>query len=263
MLFADYERYTYARSPLVETICQLKFPPILQIDAKQPADFQEAVRQQFPQYSVRAEHPAPRLLHPGTPQQKLEQPAPIQNHQFVSADGRWKINLTRDFIALSTLHYTTWEDFAQRLDRLLVHFLQIYRPAPFLRVGLRYINAFSRQALGMEGRPWNDLLEPPFLGPLDEEDVAEEATRKCSVELETQCAGEVLLHLRCGPGRLTAAQPGSELRFLLDSDLAAAGPVPPERLAQRLEQLHRRAVQLFLGCMTQTLFTALGPTPAE
>ena len=31
MLFAPYERYQYARAPLVEVICQLRFPTILSI----------------------------------------------------------------------------------------------------------------------------------------------------------------------------------------------------------------------------------------
>ena len=31
MLFAQYERYQYARHPLVEVICQLRFPTIMAI----------------------------------------------------------------------------------------------------------------------------------------------------------------------------------------------------------------------------------------
>ena len=34
MLFAQYERYQYARPPLVEVICQLRFPTILAIGAQ-------------------------------------------------------------------------------------------------------------------------------------------------------------------------------------------------------------------------------------
>ena len=52
MLFAPYERYQYARAPLVEVICQLRFPTILSIGAKEPAEFQEAIRKDFPQYGA-------------------------------------------------------------------------------------------------------------------------------------------------------------------------------------------------------------------
>ena len=51
MLFAPYERYQYARAPLVEVICQLRFPTILSIGAKEPAEFQEAIRKDFRPYS--------------------------------------------------------------------------------------------------------------------------------------------------------------------------------------------------------------------
>ena len=36
MLFADYQRYQYARSPLIEVICQLRFPTILTINTTEP-----------------------------------------------------------------------------------------------------------------------------------------------------------------------------------------------------------------------------------
>ena len=55
MLFAPYERFHYARSPLVEVICQLRFPTILSIGANEPAAFQEAVRRDFPRYMARQE----------------------------------------------------------------------------------------------------------------------------------------------------------------------------------------------------------------
>ena len=48
MLFSEYARYQYVRSPLVEVICQLRFPAILTINTKEPAEFQEAVRHDFP-----------------------------------------------------------------------------------------------------------------------------------------------------------------------------------------------------------------------
>ena len=39
MLFGHYDRYQYAKSPLVEVICQLRFPTILSIGSQGPAAF--------------------------------------------------------------------------------------------------------------------------------------------------------------------------------------------------------------------------------
>lgn len=33
----------------------------------------------------------------------------VNNYQFISADGGWKVSLTKGFIALSTTRYTRWE----------------------------------------------------------------------------------------------------------------------------------------------------------
>lgn len=55
MLFSEDEACTYAKNPLLEVICQLRFPPILSINENTPAEFQEAVRDMFPQFSVQVE----------------------------------------------------------------------------------------------------------------------------------------------------------------------------------------------------------------
>ena len=44
------KRVKYNRCPLVEVIFQLRFPTILSINSKQPADFQEKIRKEYPFY---------------------------------------------------------------------------------------------------------------------------------------------------------------------------------------------------------------------
>ena len=65
MLFAKFERCLYQKSPLIEVICQLRFPTIPSIGAEEPTAFQEAVQQDFPQFAVRQERPAPQDHRPG------------------------------------------------------------------------------------------------------------------------------------------------------------------------------------------------------
>ena len=57
------------------------------------------------------------------------------------------------------------------LDKPLATFIQLYKPAYFQRVGLRYLNIVSRNALGLEDTPWRELFTPPYLGVLAELDV--------------------------------------------------------------------------------------------
>src|SRR4051794_35988880 len=64
MAFPDAPRVLYEINPLDEVVCQLKFPPVLRIDAEMPVGFQEAIRAQFPLY--RAEPTASRNLPQGS-----------------------------------------------------------------------------------------------------------------------------------------------------------------------------------------------------
>ena len=103
MLYADNPRVHYDRPQLAEVICQLRFPAILSIGAKEPAEFQEAVRTIFPRYAAKREQPAPKITGLGTPNARLEQAQPITNYNFISADGKWMRNLTRNIPPLSTV----------------------------------------------------------------------------------------------------------------------------------------------------------------
>lgn len=257
MLFSDNTRYSYATSPLIEVICQLRFPTILSIGSTEPAQFQEQVRGNFPRYAAKQEQQPPRLVNG-----KLEQVPPITNYNFISADGVWKINLTKDFIALSTLRYTTWEDFAQKLDKVLALFIQIYQPAFFERIGLRYINAFSRKRLGLEGELWDDLINQPFIGVLSEPDVEETLVHKCALDVEMALGEDRRLKLHAGPGMLGDGKQDPEPKFILDGDFSVAGKqLPAQRIAGDLDVLHDYAVRLFNSAITKELHDAMGPTP--
>ena len=265
MLFAPYERFHYARSPLVEVICQLRFPTILSIGANEPAAFQEAIRKEFPKYMTRQEQLPPKVVKNGNTT-ALETPKPITNYHFISEDGRWKINLTQNFIALSTLAYQRWEDFAIRLDQALAQFIQIYQPAFFERIGLRYVNAVSRKALGLEGQLWDDLIQSQYIGILGEPDVEESEIVKCALDVETSLVGGYRMKLHAGPGLVGANNPQNanqpkETRFILDGDFSAAGQLNAEAVPEKLEKMHRFAVCLFRGAVTSTLHEAMGPTP--
>lgn len=156
-MFSQEPRRFLKKNQLMEVICQFRFPEILAIAAKPPVDFQEAIRDEFPQYSARKEIPAPKIA--GTPGNfSLQNQPETINYQFAAADGSWRVNLTSKFISLASSRYTSWEDFAKKLDRPLAAFIQIYKPAYYERVGLRYINAFSRKDLDLEGVPFRELV---------------------------------------------------------------------------------------------------------
>lgn len=251
MLFPDYEPCTYENNQLLEVICQLRFPPILSINETMPAAFQEEIRSEFPQFSVNAEQVP---VQPGQPSRT------VNNYQFISADGKWKLNLTQNFIALSSMAYTDWRTFAGKLDQPLGKFIQRYRPAYFERVGLRYMNAISRVSLGLEESPWNDLIQPAWLGILDEEDVPEQTVTQSVTEAELSFPNGVHLKAHTGPGRVKRmGKEEAEVKFIMDFDLSLRGQIKAHNAAGTLEVLHDCANRTFQGAITIKLHDAMNP----
>ena len=240
-MFSQEERCLYRKSALAEVICQLRFPEILTIGANVPVDFQEAIREDYPRYSSRQEMAAPRITGAPGNLQVQNQPATV-NYQFTSADGVWRVNLTSKFISLTCARYTCWEDFAKKLDKPLAAFIKIYKPAYFERVGLRYLNFFSRKELELEHLPFRELMHPCWLGPLAEEDVAETASSRCSVDTELAIRNGCRVKIHAGPGKVKRnGQEDPEVKFIFDQDLYMPGNLPVNLSVGALHTLHAQA----------------------
>lgn len=259
-MFAKEDRVIYARRQLAEVICQLRFPEILSIDAQEPAAFQERIRREYPQYEKKLEQLPPQLVG-GKPVQQ----GTVNNYQFVSAEGQWKVSLTKGFIALSTYGYTRWEDFAQRLDRVLAAFIELYQPSWFTRVGLRYVNAFCREALGLDELNWGELITPGFLGLMAEPDVQESAFLKHELSATLTVPGGAKANVKSGPGLLRKVnnrthEVTQQKVFMLDLDVFMDSRIELGHAVPALNIVHDNAGSLFHAAITDTLSQAMGPT---
>ena len=243
-MFSNEERMIYAKRQLVEVICQLRFPEILSIDASEPAAFQDRIRREYPQYEKKIEQLPPQMVN-GKPVPQ----GTVNNYQFVSAEGQWKISLTKGFIALSTYGYTRWEEFAQRLDRILAVFIETYHPSWFTRVGLRYVNAFRRAPLGLEDCLWKELITPGFLGLMGDEDAQEQAFMKNELTATVQMPGGAKANVKSGPGLLRKVnnrtrETTEERVFMLDLDLYMDSKIELNHTAPALNIVHDNAGSL-------------------
>ncbi len=258
-MFSQEPRCRYLNNQLAEVICQLRFPEILTIEANAPAAFQEAIREEFPMYTLRQENPAPVLTgNPGN--LALKNQPQTKNYQFASADGVWRVNLTSKFISLSCSRYTCWEDFAAMLDKPLAAFIKVYRPALFSRVGLRYLNFISRKALNLEDTPFRELMQPMYLGVLADEEVSENMSGRSSITAELAIRGGCKCKLHAGPGMVKrGGQQDPELKFVFDQDLFMDGNIAVNLSAGALQTLHGQAYSIFRGAITDTLHDAMAP----
>ena len=259
-MFSTEPRVIYRKNQLGEVICQLRFPEILAIAAKPPVDFQEAIRADYPEYTSRMEAPAPKLTGVPGKMALQNQPAAI-NYQFKSADGIWRVNLTAKFISLACNRYTSWEDFASKLDKPLAAFIQIYKPAYFERIGLRYVNFISRRELELEGTPYRELIAERYLGVMGDEQVAEPTVGRSSVDAELAIRGGCRVKLHAGPGQVhRAGKTDGEVKFIFDQDLYMPGKIAPNLSAPTLQTLHALSWSIFRAAITDELHEAMEPT---
>ena len=182
-------------------------------------------------------------------------------------DGAWKVSLTKGFIALSTTRYTRWEDFAKRLDVVLAAFIETYQPSYFSRVGLRYMNALNKDAVGLEESSWRELIAPGYLGLMADDDSARQNFIKCEQTVTATMPGGAKANIKCGPGLLrkvdNRTRQVEELKvFLLDLDVFFDGKMPLGQVAGALNIVHDNAGSLFAGAVRRPLLDAMEPMDA-
>lgn len=247
-MLSNFPRCHYKNSSLVEVICQLRFSEIPSINSITPLEFSAVIREQFPQYSAVQEQPA-----------GGNSPV-ILNHQFISNDGVWRVNLTTNFISLSCNHYTDWKTFANHLDHPLASFIQIYKPDTFTRIGLRYINFFSRERLHLEGVPFRELFAPKYLGLMSDDMLSEKNFYNSIVEADFALGSNCRAKVHAGPGMVKRdGQQDPNINFILDLDYYTSGNIPINYAAGTLENLHDRTYPLFRGAITPLLHNAMEP----
>ena len=256
MPFPRAKRVLYRKNPLDKVICQLRFPPVLKIEAEIPADFQERIRGQFPEFSEKVE---PRIqIQPGLELQLsseiLSQGSQFKNYEFSSENGDWQVNLTRTFIALSSRNYERWEEFREKLDAPLKALVDIYRPEHFSRVGLRYIDVIQRSILGLEAVSWTDLLQPFILGFLGVPEVRD------SIK-SSESKHEIRLSDGEGAARVITAliERSSEMCFLIDTDFSIVKKMKLEHCMDKLDYFNRRASRLIQWCLKERLHESMEP----
>src|SRR5437870_12070185 len=112
-MFPPSPREIYSKAPLVEVICQLKFPSLLRIEGEVPAQFQERIRSIFPLFE-RGSSPMPPQLPPEI-LQFIRQQVSAVTYQFLTEDRVSTVTLSPDSLALTTTKYERWERFFDQL----------------------------------------------------------------------------------------------------------------------------------------------------
>jgi uncharacterized protein (TIGR04255 family) len=259
-LFPRSQRSVFNKSPLLQVIGEFKFPQILLIESSVPSQFQERIRGKFPIFQRISPISMPQipnnlasLVGPGA--------NPIQYH-FSTEDQRNTLQLSSNAISLSTRKYTRWEDFWTLFAEPLNALKEIYRPAFFVRVGLRYLNAIVRSQRGLANVPWSQLLRSELLGELSipafENNLDSVAQRQLQLRLP-EGNGAVLL--RHGLGYVITPPNQPELSYMIDFDFSKNGKTELKDGDTIIGAFHEFAGDAFRWAISDTLRDTLEPIP--
>jgi uncharacterized protein (TIGR04255 family) len=254
------ERVVYENNPLVQVICQVRFPTVLRIVRDVPVEFQELISDEFPLFEEVS--PVSELLE-GLSQQlpkDAEISVPLADkkaYNFSTVDKKWTVSLASGYLALTTSGYSQWEEFYERFCRVLDALLAVYKPKQFARLGLRYQNLIRRNPIGLKDSPWSTLLRTEIAGLLAAKELDEKLIANTTGTTEihlTSCRGMV----RIRHGFATDNESG-ELCYFIDNDFFCMELEDDEYVRRQAICFNGMAGKLFRWCITQPLYDALGP----
>lgn len=254
-LFPPSPRVIYEHAPLIRVVCQLRYPSLLRIESRPPDEFQERIRGMFPLFE-RTPNPLPVDL-PKEIAQLLRLQVSGTAYEFLTEDRSTTVTLTPESLALTTTSYRQWEVFRDHLRTPLAALVDIYKPSFFTRVGLRYQDMIDRNAVGLRGRPWSQLLRREILGELAlpnfEGSLEQIANRTIRLKLPDGTGSVLMRH------GLAQVQGSEEICYMIDFDFFTEQKTEVRNAEATLDHFNGIAGSAFRWCITDTLRDALGP----
>ncbi len=248
------ERSFYGASPLVEVVCQVRFPKFLAVENDLPVRFQELVGDEYPILETRSSLALPIGL-----MERDDLPLVMKGTAFDFFDEahETKITLASDFLAVTTARYSNWEHFRKRVFEASKALLEAYEIRLFQRIGLRYQNVIRPHKLGISGVQPSDLLLNELLGP-----AADVGARLRSHQSTTTfdlgdgaAANLGVAVIYEGDDKLPA--------YVIDCDTYREGQSKADLdgALGLLDGLHGHASHIFRWCIQEELHKALRPRP--
>jgi uncharacterized protein (TIGR04255 family) len=226
-------------------LAQVRFPLVVSIEQREfIGPFQEALRSSYP--VLRQEQTLGVVVGPAVMSQLQAQTA----WRFNDVDGRWRVSLTPEFVALETTAYKNRNDFLNRLRVILAALKEHIEPKVVDRLGVRYVD----RIVGPLIKDIHRLVRPEVLGIATTP--AFKHVRHSLAENLFETSGALVL-ARWGtlPPEATvdpaAVEPMSEVSWILDLDMFSSSSKPFDvddivsdatRFAERLYTFFRWAV---------------------
>ena len=246
-------------------ICQVKFPSILKITAQSPADFQDVLRERYPLYSESSL--SDRLLT-NVPKEFADIMASLpssvspsdKEYRFASLDEKRLVSLGREFLAYSETKYVRWSLFRAELELAEKALRDVYAPAFYSRIGLRYRDVINKSSLGLGSCSWYELLNRSFVGELGDGDIGDEVQEIRTLSLIRLAeVDDAFVQLQHG---LVNDPDSKDQTYVIDADFHI-GKTELDDALPILDIFNTVAARLFRWSVGPRVREALGPTATD
>ncbi len=262
MLLPESERVLYKNNPLVEVICQFRFPTILRIREGYLSDFQDMIRKDYPGYSEQEPSfgvppQAPKELTAIIGQMNMPMPPGLITHRFSTKDTKRFISLRDESMALAETKYERWESFRREIVKAESALKSVYEPALYTRLGLRYRDIISRRSLGLTKVKWQNLIKPYVIAELGNKEVSNAILRivtRVILRIPDIPNGQIVLN-----HGLISPNGSDEECYLIDADFSVEKKDGVDEPFKVLDEFNRMAGRLFRWAITERLHSAMEP----
>lgn len=244
-----------AAAPLVRVIAQVRFPLAVAVEQRELISaFHRDLRARYP--VLRQESTQGGVLV--GPQGMVPSPAQV-TWRLADVEAHWRISLTAEFVALETTRYTSRADFLARLREVLDAVARHVEPTLVDRVGLRYIDRITGDALQDVAR----LVRPEVCGLSGSSAAARlihalsEAVFALDSDRLAARWGQLPAGATVDPGAL---EPLSERSWILDLDMYSTEPYPfdAERVVSEAGRYAERLYTFFRWAVTDEFLRRFG-----
>jgi uncharacterized protein (TIGR04255 family) len=155
--FPAVDRIELAVPMLELVVCQMRFPPVLELANHPPAEFQRRVHEEYPVALIQGQD---RLEVGGDVAMTVSRSL---IWAFQDRQAEWTVSLAPTFLALETTHYIRFEEFIRRF----LYVIEIARETYLIdlreRLGLRYVDRISRENHPQLPDDWTDHIRPEVI----------------------------------------------------------------------------------------------------
>lgn len=221
----------YARNFIKTAVCELRFPALLELEAKAPHAFQKMIRKAYPTYE-------PQIVEMGSGDDALRE----NRYLFRSSDKHWTVSVKSFALSLETSKYVDFEDFFERLTMILRSAEPMIDSDFYTRVGLRFINKIAID----NGTPkaWiSDALLAPF-----HNEILGTLSTNAGVLAGSLKNGSYTLRHGIGEDPAISAAKGSKSEYSLDFDYYCEN-LEASAVPDRLQEFHRTNFAFFSWCL--------------